>query len=200
MIKLTIVVPLYNQEELILKTLDSIEKRQDIEIIIIDDCSTDNSFNKALDYIYNKDFKNIKLFQNKENLGVGLTINKGLDNAIGEYVGILCDDDYLIEPLSTMINELDGSDLIYYNLRINNGEIWKLDNETKWRWVGATKLYKRSIIGKTRRGKKRIKGDWDFFLKIMKKNPTEKFTNITLYHYNYPRVGSLIDKINKTGV
>ena len=43
MYKLTVVVPAYNAEDFILRALESIPKREDIELIIIDDCSTDKT-------------------------------------------------------------------------------------------------------------------------------------------------------------
>jgi glycosyltransferase involved in cell wall biosynthesis len=198
--KLTIIVPMYNNEDRILRCLESIERRKDVEIIIIDDFSKDKTYEIAKTWVRKnrRYFGGLFLLKNEENLGVGLTMNRGYDLTQGQYVMTLCDDDYLIEPLSTIIKEIDGSDLIYYNLRINDGTIWVLDDSTKRHWVGATKLYKSSIIGNTRRKKKRLYGDGDFYFEILKKNPKEKFTNIIFYHYDFPRKGSLVDEaINK---
>lgn len=197
--KLTIIIPMYNNEERILRCLESIEKRKDVEIIMIDDFSKDQTYEKAKVWLRKnrRYFGRASLFKNEKNLGVGLTINQGYDLAEGEYVMTLCDDDYLIEPLSCIIEQMDGSDLIYYNLRINDGTVWKLDEQTKMTLVGATKLYKKSIIGNTRRKEKRLYGDADFYFEILKKHPKEKFTDITLYHYDFPREGSLIDNAIK---
>lgn len=195
--KLSIIIPLFNQGELILKALDSIRDGFDIETIVVDDSSTDNSFNVVRGYIDTHPLKNIILLYNTVNLGVGLTINKGLDNAKGEYVCILCSDDYYIEPIDSVLNEIDGSDLIYYNLRVNNGGIWDCKKTPKYSMGGAWKLMRRDFIGDLRRSPKRLGGDYDFYTELLKKNPTEKFTNITLYHYNFPRKGSLIEEMNR---
>lgn len=194
--KLTIIIPLYNQEKLILRTLDSIREGFDIETIVIDDGSTDNSFNVVLDYINNHPKKNIVLLYNENNSGVGVTINKGLDNATGEYIVIMCSDDYFIEPVDSIINEIDGTDLIYYDLRINNGDVWKSKLTPKWELGGSRKIMRREFIGDLRRSEKRLGGDYDFYIELLKKNPTEKFTDIVLYHYNFPRKGSLIEEMN----
>jgi glycosyltransferase involved in cell wall biosynthesis len=60
-VKLSIIIPLYNQEYLIIKALESIKAGFDIETIVIDDGSSDNSFNVVLDYIENHPEKNIIL-------------------------------------------------------------------------------------------------------------------------------------------
>ena len=43
-IKLSVIIPAYNQEQLVLQAIDSIPERNDIEIIVIDDCSFDDTF------------------------------------------------------------------------------------------------------------------------------------------------------------
>lgn len=195
MIKLSIIVPVYNTENLILRCLDSITLTPEIELIIIDDCSTDNSLNIIKEWIKDKNNENIILIHNEINLGVGLTVNKGYDIMRGEYVMTLCDDDYLANPID--LKQLDGTDFIYYNMRINNGTIWELKPETRVRYCGATKFMRTGFIGKDRRSGKRYCGDLDFYIKLRDKKPTEKYTNQVLYHYNFPRKGSLIDKVIK---
>jgi glycosyltransferase involved in cell wall biosynthesis len=193
--KLSIIVPLFNQEKLILKALESIPADDRIETIVIDDGSEDDSFNVVFDYMKNCNNKNISLIRQKENLGVGLTINRGLDNAKGEYVCIMCSDDYYVLDITEMFKYLDGTDMVYYNLIDNEGTIWTLDSETKQKFVGATKFMRNNFIGDTRRTSKRFGGDYDFYMELLGKSPTEVFTNVVLYHYNFPREGSLIDQM-----
>lgn len=195
--KLSIIIPLYNQEELVIKALDSIDERDDIEIIVIDDGSTDKSFSVVYNYIQEHKGKTISLDMNKENSGVGVTIAKGLGMAKGEYVCILCSDDYYEIPLAKVMFELDGTDMVYYNLVDNNGNVWELNNSTKNVMVGATKFMRKSFIGNTKRSSKRFGGDYDFYMELLGKSPTEKFLNINLYHYNFLRENSLIDQMNK---
>ena len=45
---LTIIIPVYNQETLVIRALESVPKRDDIEVIVIDDGSTDNTWNNLL--------------------------------------------------------------------------------------------------------------------------------------------------------
>lgn len=93
MAKISIIVPVYNVENYLSKCLDSLINQtfQDIEIICINDGSTDNSLNILQEYA-SKD-KRIKVF-NQENSGVAKTRNKGLEVANGEYIGFCDSDDW----------------------------------------------------------------------------------------------------------
>ena len=96
-IKLSILVPLFNQPSLFRLGLDSIPPRQDIEIIIVDDGSTDNSLNEVREYQLHSE-KNIVILHNRINSGVAFSVNKGLDNANGEYIVLLgSDGDYFVD-------------------------------------------------------------------------------------------------------
>lgn len=189
--KLSIITPVYNQEELIIRCLDSIPPRDDIEIIVIDDASTDNTYNNVKEYM--KTHKNIVLLQNKTNKGVGYSVNKGLDNATGEYVDLIGSDDYFYtkEFEEIIKSELNGMDLIYYDLRINDGTIFKITQESKVVFCGSVKFMRRDFIGDTRCPEIRVGEDWFFYQDLLKKNPTEKFTDIVMKHYNFPRKNSL---------
>ena len=76
-------MPLYNQERLFKIGLDSIPPREDIEIIIIDDGSTDDSLEEVRNYQLTSP-KNITVLRNEKNMGVAYTVNKGIDHAKGE--------------------------------------------------------------------------------------------------------------------
>ena len=138
-------------------------------------------------------WKNIRLLQNKQNKGVGYTVNKGYDNAKGKYVVLLGSDDYFTKEIENAIKELDGTDLIYFDLEDNAGNIWKIDNVSKNTYVGSVKFMRREFIGKTRCPEIRAKEDLYFYQELMKKNPTEKYLNKVVKHYNFPREGSLTD-------
>lgn len=195
-IKCTVIIPCYNQEKLIIKAIESIPKRSDIEIIVIDDGSTDNTWNNLLKYTEeHEELINFILLYNEENMGVAYTVNKGYDNANGEYVVLLGSDDYFYtDKFEEILKELDGTDLIYFNLQINNGEVWRLSEQNKDFYCGSVKFMKNSFIGNTRCPvEKRQAEDRVFYNELLKKNPTEKFTDITVKHYNFPRLNSLTD-------
>lgn len=193
-IKVSVIIPVFNQEQLVIKAIESIPKRDDIEIIVIDDGSTDNTWNNLLKFITdNEDYKNLILLYNEENKGVAYTVNKGYDNAKGEYVVLLGSDDYFItDKFIEVLDKLDGTDLVYFNLQINNGEVWQLTPENKTKFCGSVKFMRRDFIGNTRCPEdKRAGEDWYFYQDLLKKQPTEKFTNMTIKHYNHPRQNSL---------
>lgn len=193
MIKVSVLIAVYNQEELVIKALRSIPKRNDIEIIVCDDGSTDNTLNNVLHYAANNKDRNINIKHNEENKGVAYTVNRLYDLAEGEYVVLLGSDDYFYtEEFEKAIKELDGTDLVYFNLQINDGTIFRLNEQTKMGYCGSTKFMRREFIKDTRcLEDKRAGEDYFFYQELLKKNPTEKFTDITLKHYNFPRKGSL---------
>ncbi len=92
MAKISLIVPVYNTEEYLNKCLDSLisQSLKDIEIILINDGSTDDSEK----IINNYDDKRIK-YISRENKGVGKTRNEGIDLAKGEYLAFVDSDDYL---------------------------------------------------------------------------------------------------------
>lgn len=192
-IKLTVIIPVYNQEELVIRALDSIPVREDIEVIVIDDSSTDDSWSVLQEYHSKTAFKNFILLYNEENKGVAYTVNRGYDIARGEYIVLLGSDDYFITTeFIKALSFLDGTDLVYFNLRTNNGTIWRLNKENKTILCGSVKFMRRDFIGTIRNPIELKAGeDYIFYKELLKKNPTEFFSDLTLKHYNYPRVGSL---------
>ncbi|MCW1521115.1 glycosyltransferase family 2 protein, partial [Acinetobacter baumannii] len=118
----------YNASKTICKTLESLIKqnRSDFEVLIIDDGSTDDTYEICRDYINQKE--NFKLIKQK-NKGVSSARNLGLRNASGDYIVFMDADDILS---NTAINE------IYNHLYKNDSEIIffdyyvKIENEEKY--------------------------------------------------------------------
>ena len=109
--KVSVIIPVYNVENYLRQCLDSVVNQtlSDIEIICVDDGSTDNS-GKILDEYATKDSR-IKVIH-KENGGYGKAMNVGLDNAIGEYIGIVEPDDYIaLDMYETLYNIAKEKDL-----------------------------------------------------------------------------------------
>ncbi|AFR69392.1 glycosyltransferase/CDP-glycerol:poly(glycerophosphate) glycerophosphotransferase [Brachyspira pilosicoli B2904] len=97
MIKVSVIIPVYNVEEYLKECLDSVinQTLKEIEIICIDDCSTDSSYSILEEYA--KKDSRIVLIKNKENMGVGYNRNIGIKEAKGEYIGFIDSDDYISE-------------------------------------------------------------------------------------------------------
>lgn len=101
--KVSVIIPNFNNEKYIEEAIKSVQNQslKDIEIIIIDDCSTDDSLN-IIQNIAKSDSR-IKIIQNQKNLGAGLSRNAGLDIATGEFIKFLDSDDTMdLDVLETM--------------------------------------------------------------------------------------------------
>ena len=100
--------------------------------------------------------------------------------------------------MDLQIDELDGKDLIYFNLKINDGTIWKVTPQTKERLCGSVKFMKKEFIGDTRCPLDKKAGeDYIFYQELLKKRPTERFTDKVVKHYNFPRKNSLTNLASK---
>ena len=124
--KLSIILPVYNQEKLLQRALDSIPQVEDAEVVIIDDGSTDESFYIADRWrTKNKDkFKRVAVIHSSENRGVSSAMNTGFNLTTGQYIVSLSSDDYYVTDFEQFMPYLDGkNDLIYFDLEVNDGTI-----------------------------------------------------------------------------
>ena len=92
----SIIVPLYNKESTIIKSLKSLvhQTYKNIEIIIVDDCSTDSSVNLLNSFIKNNNSKNIFIYKTPVNLGCYYARNLGISKSKGQYIAFQDPDDY----------------------------------------------------------------------------------------------------------
>lgn len=191
--KLSIIIPVYNQEELIIKCLDSIPEREDIEIIVVDDASTDNTTNSVINYAARTNNK-VLLISNTKNKGAGASRNIGIEQATGEYIMFLDSDDYIYtDRFEKVFNELTGVDIVYYGLENNKGNKIMPTYTNRKTICGTVKMIRRDFIKDTRFPNKNFAEDYDFNIALLNKKPTVRYTNVVLVHYNSPRENSLFD-------
>ena len=128
MCKVSILVPIYNVEKYLHQCLESVVNQtlKDIEIICINDGSTDNSLS-IIKKFAEKDSR-IKIID-KKNTGYGHSMNCGLKIAQGEYIGIVESDDFA---------DLDMFETLYNTAKENKAEIVK---SNYWRQVGNYKVF-----------------------------------------------------------
>lgn len=95
----SVVVVTYNSEKTILDTLESVRKQTYpmLELIVSDDCSTDNTIEVVNRWIEKKKerFQNIVVIESKRNTGVSANSNRGIRKAKGKYVEVVAGDDML---------------------------------------------------------------------------------------------------------
>ncbi len=102
--EISIIVPVYNMEQFLQRCLDSILSQtfQDIEVILVNDGSTDNSGQICREYA-GKDPRIVLI--DKENGGLSSARNAGLDAAKGEYVGFVDSDDHIAPNMYQLLYE-----------------------------------------------------------------------------------------------
>lgn len=90
--KVSVIIPVHNSSKYLKKCLDSVinQTYRNIEIIVVDDKSTDNS----IELIENINDERIKIIKLKENVGVACARNKGIQEANGDFICFLDSDDY----------------------------------------------------------------------------------------------------------
>ena len=131
MVKISVIVPVYNCEKYLSQCIRSIvnQDEKEIEIILIDDGSTDGS-SSICDEFARKDERIIVV--HKENEGVSVARNTGLEIAKGKYIAFVDADDYLDSKIySTAYNEMENNnlDLIIWNYNFDSeGKISANDN------------------------------------------------------------------------
>lgn len=107
--KVSICIPTYNGASYIARALDSVfqQKYQDIEVVIVDNCSTDGT--EALVAELSSRSEKIRFFRNEQNIGLAGNLNKCLEYARGKYIKYLCVDDLLLpDCLQQMVAGLDA--------------------------------------------------------------------------------------------
>lgn len=134
--KFSIIIPCYNIEKYISKTLESVFNQtfKDFEIILINDGSKDNT-GEILDD-YSKKYKRIKVVH-KENEGVSEARNIGIRNATGEYIYFLDGDDLIESTLLERANEVFKNDKIEifsfgFNMVYEDGKIKRRYSEEEY--------------------------------------------------------------------
>ncbi len=198
--KVSFIVPVYNQEKLLERCIKSIPKRWDIEIIIVDDGSTDKTPSVIAELV-ERYHDYTRAVMCKTNHGVSYARNLGIERASGEYLIFVDSDDYLdLDKTAKVIDQyLAGQwDIVFYDMITNNKQLYRSTRENRQTRYGMFKFIKKSFIGDTRfpldinYGEDRI-----FHQELMEKKPQWVCSGIMMYYYNYPREGSLCDLHDK---
>lgn len=211
--KLSVIIPNYNNERFLLECLESLEKQnlKDFEIIIIDDGSTDKSINIINEY-QSKTKLNLKVFR-QFNMNASIARNKGIEMSSGEFIYFLDSDDYLNDnSLEKMISNIEDSDLVIGNYNIVDEDSNKIsdyvvenfienydDNVYKFcniSPVPSNKLYRKTIIEENNLyfANVRVGQDLNFFLKYISVCKKIKIIDEYIYNYRIVQTGMSLNK------
>ncbi len=132
--KVSIVIPVYNMEQYLEECLDSVihQSFSDLEIICVDNCSTDASFAILQDYA--KKDPRFLVLQNQKNRGLSYSRNRGASLATGEYLYFLDSDDFIeantfeLAMAEARKKDLDlllfGGTVFYESPELEKTELW----------------------------------------------------------------------------
>ncbi len=220
---ISIIVPIYNSEKYLEECIESIvnQSYKNLEIILVDDGSTDNSFDICLNYT-NTDNR-VKYYK-KENTGVSSTRNFGINVSTGSFIMFVDSDDILkkncVESLANIIDDADmascGISLFFpdravdccnpKDIKISLTDINELylDLEDNYFFNAVyAKLYRASIIKR-----KDIKyderysiyEDRDFVFRYLKYCSKISFLQEAMYSYRQTEGPSLVKKYNSNAL
>lgn len=188
--KVSVIIPVYNVERYILRCIESLKRQSisNLEFIFLDDCSTDDSMKAVQEWSEEDD--RVHIFWNHENLGTGITRNRGIDAARGEYLSFIDPDDYVSDDFFELLYAAataDGGHCVAKGLRVEvdaNGDESRAYGEMLNRMLGpmyqnrplyrkfsgdhCTALYRRSLFedGSVRYGKTKVGEDTTFTLRV----------------------------------
>lgn len=210
--KLSIIIPIYNSEKYLERTLNSVinQTYKNLEIILVDDFSQDSSFLICKNFA--QDDERIKVIHLEKNVGVSSARNIGLDNSSGKYIQFVDSDDYL-EPnaCERLVDGIKTSDLVICGFceRGNKDQIFGFKENKVYNFRGDyisffefikcrlihniwNKLYKKELISTRFDNTISIGEDVIFNLNYLK-NCEDVFTiKDVLYNYDFTNINSIM--------
>lgn len=218
--KVSIGVPVYNVAKYIERCVRSIlsQSYEDLEVVLVDDCSTDNSVNIIENTI--NDFpqrKNqVRIIRHERNQGVSVARNAFLDNHTGDFVMFVDADDYLTPDAVLMLMEqqrrtdsdlTSGAFLMDYG---NNHDIYREDCNTVdamlQRCCGTSRchnnfarIFRATLLENPSiryRPNVKIGEDWIFMVGALLRMERVSYIDDVVYIYDYTNQGSAMHNIN----
>lgn len=216
----SILVPVYNTEDYLNRCLESIIKQtyDNIEIILLNDCSTDNSIN--IIHEYKRKDSRIKVINKKDNEGITVARNELISNCSGDLIMFCDSDDYMHQEavkIAVDAIEKNNSDCVIFKYTMlkkgfshkerkeyipcgnyKNVYLYQLKNLKSLYWgVLWNKCYKKSVITENNITFKRGIEDVIFNINFMKFANHIEIINDNLYYYNQTN-NSLTRPINNS--
>lgn len=194
---LSIVIPYYNLKKYLDELLDCLAPQitDDIEIIVVDDGSEET---------YKTNYKWVKIIRQK-NSGVSSARNKGIDNAVGEYIAFIDSDDLVSDKyIPSILDKIKMEKFDYLNLSWKSNpegiEVILKSIEDDFPYYNRSvwnRVFKRSIIGNTRFNVNKSFGeDAEFIKTVIKPNMKKSYITDVMYYYNTNVPDSLTKKFH----
>lgn len=216
MIKVSIVIPLYNSSKIITKVLDSVFNQtfNVFEVILINDCSIDDTIYVINNYIYEKSILNIKFINLIGNRGVSFCRNLGWNVATGDYIAFLDSDDFwnknkleiMVKILRNKNIDMVGHAYNEKNILVNNLHVInynKLRKITffeimlKNKFQTSCVIIKKNILERFDETISHCE-DYELFVRLVAKNYSVYYYNEDLTYLGRPQLskGGLSEKKN----
>lgn len=223
---ISVIVPVYNTEKYLPRALDSIltQNFSDVELVCVDDCSTDSSLSILQEY--KKNDGRVKLFRNEKNEGAGYTKNFGMKMATGKYLCVCDSDDYIVPGALAFLYEAaekEAVDVVFHPFfYITEGEkklystaqelkgfsdgsvysgpdfVRKMNDEKCIFMVAHSFFFKRSTaLPHTSFSEHTINDDFQFGASLLSKAHSILFKNKETYIYNKRSHGSISNYAEK---
>lgn len=195
--KISVIIPLYNSSSFMSKTIQSVldQTYKNYDIILIDDCSQDDTQSIGLEYEHN--YKNIIYYRLAENSGAAIARNKGMEISDSRYIAFLDSDDIweknkLEEQLAFMKKENAAFSFCSYDIIDDNNNIlmnsFPIKKEVHYNELlkstiiaTPTVMIDRKIVGKLGMPNRRTGQDYAFWLLLLR-NHIAYGLNKTLVH------------------
>ena len=212
---ISIIIPTFNRSETVLLAIKSILNRniQNLEIVIIDDASKDDTKQKI--EALNND--SILYIRNNINLGTAQSKLKGVEAASGNYIGFLDDDDiWTVDEINFIEDILTNSDILLYDFKINHlynttSTLYSLNNYGKNFQYSVAKnigqifmqacLFKKDFII-NHKDKLDFEAtpseDWDFFITLSKYQPIIHYKKGVIFQWNLHKNSQSYNVVKET--
>lgn len=215
---ISVIIPVYNTEKYLRKCILSIlnQRNCEIEIILIDDESTDES-GIICDEFETK-YENVKTIHQK-NSGASIARNVGIDNSTGDYVSFIDSDDFIDDGFYSNMEKNaveNDADLVICNVRLNFDKsmpiIYSKNKSMKLcgdqliisylrgdlcQHCVCPRLYRRTLIGNTRFTEKVVFGeDVLFNYEVFSKSKISYYNSLPMYNYMIRKNSIMHSEIN----
>jgi glycosyltransferase involved in cell wall biosynthesis len=206
----SVVLPVYNGEKYLSLSIESClnQTHKNIELIIVNDCSTDSTLEIANKYAQRD--SRIKIVNNPENKKLPASLNIGHKHAKGDYISWTSDDNiYEVNAIEELLNGLleNKADIVYtdfylidnFGNEIKEVKLLGLENMIFGNFIGACFLYKKEVFEKNNGYDETLflVEDYDFWLRAL---INSKYYKIGQFLYKYRShdnsLSSQIDKVN----